>query len=175
MIEADQVFVKGCKSEQVVAALKTILLEEKFYFSEDPLPLPTRYTTSDRKQFRHFYVAHPFQEWVCILESRGGDEGLAQRLSLFLQGTSIWISYSERVEDLSLVVYSSGAIAESRRIENEAGDAQLSRPRSVVALQSVGEEFYKRWALPWPFYSYEQIDRSPNKDEYFKHFNFKRA
>ncbi len=179
MIEADQVFAKAESRDVVVALLEELLGEDGFLRSESKLPLPARYTTASRKSFRHFYVAQPVSGWVCVLESRSGDKALAQKLSAGLATAAVWLSYSETAEQLECSVYSSGELSETKLIKPPTqrkphvfSFTQRKQTKGEIALVEQGEELYKQYGLPWPFYSYEQIDHSPNKDEYFVHVNF---
>jgi hypothetical protein len=178
IIEADQVFVNIDSREPVVEILEQILGEDGFERSDRTLPLPKRYTTGDRKPYRHFFVARPESGWVCLLESCGGEKALAQKLSARLTTTSIWISYSERAEQLSYSSFSSGQLTDTSLVKpsqtqrNPSVFSLWKRRAEEITLEQQGEQLYQKYALPWPFYSYEQIDQSPNKDDYFVHLNF---
>lgn len=176
MIEADQVFVKSSSRDAVMASLREVVESGGFEMSSDQLPLPERYTTADRKKTRHFYVSQPTEGWVCILESKSGDAALAQRLSAALKTEAVWLSFSQRANQMSYTVIASGDVVKDEMVRPVAGKKRFSwfTPQSGDDLVEKGQEVYRDLGLPWPFYGYEQVDHSPNKEEYFSHMNFGR-
>lgn len=180
MIEADQIFVKAQSRDNTVEALKRVAALQGFEFSDVSLPLPDRYTTPDRKATRSFYIAKPINDWVCILEAKGGDEEMARSLSKVMSARVIWFTYSERVEEAKAAIYESGVSVHQTSFHSAPKAARKifsfsifdRRSDAEEQLQTQCEAFYKEHDLPWPFYSYEQIDGSPNRAEYFERLSF---
>ena len=174
MIEADQVFVKSSSRDAVIASLNDAVQSRGLEIRFEQLPLPDRYTTPDRKTTRHFYVSQPVNGWVCVLESKGGDAELARQLSTMLNTKAVWLSFSHRAGQVSYTVISAGDVVKDETIqERKKQRSWFGQARDNLVEQ--GQQVYQREGLPWPFYSYEQVDHSPNKDEYFVHVNFGRG
>jgi hypothetical protein len=181
MIRADEIFVKCTSREDVTSALSRIV-QSRALVSCPKDVVPRTYMPAEGKRARAFYIASPVDGWVCVLESYGGDEGLARELAVHLSTITIWTSYSDTAEILEYSMFDiDGSVRESetirpsnvtkKRVLTFAGFRNRRREDELIAK---GEELFAKNRLPWPFYSFEQIDASPNKDDYFIRLNFVR-